>query len=319
MKNHPYICMMKQSIEYIAFLVVSLLLVSCYTATESTPRIKVDKDIIRRITAEEAVMDNNFVEHGCHTWLTGKTFTSVDSRLSPVLRPEDNDVSDEVDMMGKNFVYCGFREDNIYGNKDVVYLLFDCEGSKYSYYTGKSMQEIETTNYQPLIPSLVDMDVVAMARSLFVGKTLYIKSNRWYNPQGELMQGRQLVSVRVTGVEPGNNVLPLAISYVDERDVQAQVYITTKSSSQTQMLTFDRLFSYDDPRLQHPDISDEVWKAITEARLMQGMTKVECRLAIGTPSEVKKIPTYSGLKEQWLYNSGAYLFFSDGVLEEFRQ
>ncbi len=298
---------------------MSCLAMSCYTATESTPRIKIDKDIIRHTSAEELVMDNNFVEQGCHSWITGKTFVSVDSRLSPVLRPEESNGQNDADLLGKTFVYRGYREDNIYGNKAVVYLLFECEGRYYSYYTGKSMQEIETSNYQPLIPSLVDMDIVALARSLFVGKKLYIKTNRWYTLQGELMQGRQLVPVTVIAVEPGNNVLPLAIQYVDERGVQAQVYITTKSSSQTQMFSFDRLFAYDNPRQQHPDITDEMWQAITEARLLQGMTKVECRLSIGTPSEVKKIPTYSGLKEQWLYNSGAYLFFSDGLLEEFRQ
>ena len=223
------------------------------------------------------------------------------------------------DMYGKVFIYQGYREDNIYGNKALVYLLFDCEGRTYSYYTGKSMQEIEAGNYQPLIPSLVDMDVVALARSLFVGKQLYIKTNRWYDSAGELLMGRQLVPVVVRAVEPGNNVLPLAILFEDERGVEAQVYITTKSSTQTQMLSFDRLFAYDNPRSQYPDITNDVWQAITEARLLAGMTKTECRLSLGMPAEVKKIPTYSGLKEQWLYNSGVYLFFSDGILEEFRQ
>ena len=295
------------------------LVVSCYTATESTPRIKVDKEILHNPTAEELVMDNNFVEQGCHKWLVGKTFVSVDSKLSPVLRPDTANTLDYADMYGKTFVYKGYREENIYGNKAIVYLLFDCDGAIYSYYTGKSMQEIEDGNFRPLIPSLVDMDEVALARSLFVGKQLYIKSNRWYNVDGELLQGRQFVPVVVSAVEPGNNVLPLAIRFVDERGVLAQVFITTRSSTQTQMLSFDRLFTYENPRLQYDDIKDEVWLAITEARLMQGMTKTECRLSIGIPAEIKKIPTYSGLKEQWLYNSGAYLFFSDGLLEEFRQ
>ena len=49
-----------------------------------------------------------------------------------------------------------------------------------------------------------------------------------------------------------------------------------------------------------------------------GMTKAECKLSLGNPDEVKKIPTYSGLREQWIYNSGAYLFFVDGLLTEYR-
>ena len=49
------------------------------------------------------------------------------------------------------------------------------------------------------------------------------------------------------------------------------------------------------------------------------MTKEECRLSLGRPNEVKRIPTYEGLKEQWFYNTGAYLFFEDGLLTSFRQ
>lgn len=310
---------MKRIVVYIYILMSLCFIVSCYTATESTPRIKVDKDIIRNTSAEELLMDNNFIEQGCHTWSVGKAFTSVHSNLSPVLRPEGNDVQEIGDMYGKTFVYRGYREDNIYGDKAVVYLLFECDKNIYSYYTGKSMQEIEATNYMPLIPSLIDMDDVARARSLFVGKQLYIKTNRWYNAQGDLFVGRQLVPITVTAVEPGNEVLPLAIYFEDERAVQGHVYITTKSSTQTQMLSFDRLFAFDNPRLQYPDVTEEVWQAITESQLLYGMTKDECRLSIGLPAEIKKIPTYSGLKEQWLYNSGVYLFFSDGRLEEFRQ
>ena len=48
------------------------------------------------------------------------------------------------------------------------------------------------------------------------------------------------------------------------------------------------------------------------------MTKAECKLSLGNPNEVKKIPTYSGLREQWIYNSGAYLYFVDGLLSEYR-
>ena len=222
-------------------------------------------------------------------------------------------------LLGKIFTYKGDREENIFGDKAVVYLLFECDGNTYSYYTGKTIGEIENTDYLPLIPSLVDMDDVAMARSLFVGKQLYILTNHWYNRQGEVIDGRHLVAVNITDVEPGNNVLPLAIHFIDKRGIEAQVYITTKSSTHTQMLSFDRLFRYKNPRDAHSDISDEVWQAITESRLLKGMTKNECRLSIGLPAEVNKIPTYNGLKEQWLYNSGAYLFFSDGILEEFRQ
>lgn len=302
-----------------ALLALSTLATSCYTATESTPRIKVDKEEVYMPTIEELVIDNNFSHKGCHTWLVGKAFTSIEDALSPMLRPEGNAPLYNSGLMGKTFFYKGYKEENIFGNKALVYLLYECNGHTYSYYTGKSIKEIEESEYTPLIPSLIDMDDVAMARSLFVGKQLYILTNHWYNLQGEVIQGRHLIAVDIKAVEPGNSVLPLAIHFTDDRGIEAKVFITTKSSTHTQMLTFDRLFTYQNPRDTHSEITDEVWQAITENRLLLGMTKNECRLSIGVPAEVNKIPTYNGVKEQWLYNSGAYLFFNDGVLEEFRQ
>lgn len=307
--------------RYITYCLYALLLLlcSCYTATESVPTIK-EKDIpAHKPTPEELIMENNFVQQGCHTWSEGKAFISIEDRLSPVLRPEGNYGLIEGNMLGKTFFYRGYRVENTYGDKDMVYLLYECDGNLYSYYTGKSLQEIIDMNYLPLLPSLIDADDVALARSLFAGKQLYILTDQWYDEGGELISGRHYVPVTVTEVQPGKSALPLALCFADDRGTQARVYISTKSSQKTQMLSFDRLFSYQNPRNEYPDISDEVWNAITEGRLIKGMTKTECRLSIGMPAESKKIPTYSGLKEQWLYNTGAYLFFSDGILEEFRQ
>lgn len=316
--NFVFDSLMRRFTLYILLIVVAVLS-SCYTATESTPRIQVDDMTARAPKAEELVIDTNFVDRGCHTWQVGKVFISIEESLSPMLRPEGSVSIIDEGLMNKQFVYKGFREDNIYGDKPVVYLLFDCEGTTYSYYTGKSIEEIEAMNYLPLIPSLVDLDAVNLAHRLFVGKELYILTNQWYNLDGELINGRHLVPVTITDVRAGNSVLPLSMVFADERGIEAQVYISTKSSMSTQMLSFDRLFAYHNPRNDYPEITDEVWRAITEGRLLKGMTKQECRLSIGLPAEVKKVGTYNGMKEQWLFNTGAYLFFSDGLLEEFRQ
>ncbi len=320
MENHLYICSMKRSCVLILCAVLWSMMTACYTATESTPRIKAEKEELRTPTPEEMVMEYNFVEKGCHTWQEGKTFISIEDALSPMLRPvAGGAIKYESGLMGKQFVYRGYMEENLYGNKEVIYLVYECEGNSFLYNTGKSLTEIQDLNYTPLIPSLIDMDNVAMARSLFVGKQLYILTEYWYNAIGDVIEGRHLIPVEITAVEPGTSVLPLAIHFVDDRGVEAQVYISTKSSSSTQLLSFDRLFSYENPRLKYQHITDAVWNAITEGRLIKGMTKQECRLSVGLPSEINKIPTYSGVKEQWMYNNGAYLFFSDGMLEEFRQ
>lgn len=308
-----------RNLSHILSYMLLLLLYSCYTATESTPRIgeaevgKIEK------TEEEQVMEKHFAQQGCHTWLPGKRFAYVDDALSPVLRPEKGALLVDAGLRGKTFTYEGYREENLYGDKALVTLVFRCDSLLYDYATGKTMAEITASGYVPLIPSFVDMDYVGTAGSLFVGKKLYILTNLWYDANGELFAGRKFVPVTVTSVDPGNNVLPLALAFTDERGVTGRVFMSVKSSAHTQMLTFDRLFSYGNPRDAHKEITDDVWTAITHARLLKGMTKEECKLAIGLPAEVRKIPTYSGLKEQWIYNTGAYLLFSDGVLDSFRQ
>ena len=299
-----------------AFLVM---LSSCYTATESTP--KIDDAVVEKIEKgeEELIMENNFVKHGCQSWLPGKSFAYVDESLSPVLRPEENASLSTTGLKGKTFVYEGYREENLYGNKKLVTLVFRCDSAIYTYATGKSIDEIAAMEYTPLIPSFVDWDDVATARDLFLGKRLYILTNQWYDEDNQLFTSRKLIPVTVTAVSPGNSVLPLALSFVDEQGNKGKVFMSVKSSSYTQILTFDRLFSFTDPRAKYESISDEVWDAITRGKVITGMTKEECRLALGLPSEVVKIPTYSGLKEQWIYNTGTYLLFSDGLLSAFRQ
>lgn len=299
-----------------AFLVM---LSSCYTATESTP--KIEDAVVDKIEKgeEELIMENNFVKHGCQSWLPGKSFAYVDESLSPVLRPEENASLSTTGLKGKTFVYEGYREENLYGNKKLVTLVFRCDSAIYTYATGKSIDEIAAMEYTPLIPSFVDWDDVATARDLFLGKRLYILTNQWYDEDNQLFTSRKLIPVTVTAVSPGNSVLPLALSFVDEQGNTGKVFMSVKSSSYTQILTFDRLFSFTDPRAKYESISDEAWNAITRGKVITGMTKEECRLALGLPSEVVKIPTYSGLKEQWIYNTGTYLLFSDGLLSAFRQ
>lgn len=310
---------MRKILIQLLLYVSMIMLASCYTATESTP--KIDDTVLKNIekSEEELIMENNFVKRGCQTWLPGKAFAYVDDGLSPVLRPEENASLSAKGLKGKTFLYEGYREENLYGNKSLVTLVFRCDSSIYTYSTGKSMDEIAAMEYTPLIPSFVDWDEVATARGLFLGKQLYILTDQWYDERDKLFTSRKLVPVTVTAVLPGNSVLPLAISFVDEQGNQGKVFMSVKSSSYTQILTFDRLFSFSDHRAKYPNISDEVWDAITRGNVVVGMTKEECRLALGLPSEVVKIPTYSGLKEQWIYNTGTYLLFSDGLLDAFRQ
>ncbi len=49
-------------------------------------------------------------------------------------------------------------------------------------------------------------------------------------------------------------------------------------------------------------------------RVSEGMTRDECRLALGVPDEIKRMPAYEGMREIWTYAEGRRLVFSDGLL-----
>ena len=74
-----------------------------------------------------------------------------------------------------------------------------------------------------------------------------------------------------------------------------------------------------DPHLLYPTITDKNWELITLSRVVEGMTKEECRLALGSPKRINQNPDQSGMREYWYYDGGSYLYFVDGLLSQFRR
>ena len=151
-------------------------------------------------------------------------------------------------MKGKIFTYVGSIEESPFGGDDKVVLLFDCEGHKFRYETGKTREEIGRLKYTPLIPPFIDIDDLNMARSLLKDRVLYIKTPMWYNEKSEAIEGRKLIPVRVVDIRPGNNVLPVEVWFEDDKGNQAGVFMSLLSSSRSQYITFDRLLSFETPR-----------------------------------------------------------------------
>ena len=48
------------------------------------------------------------------------------------------------------------------------------------------------------------------------------------------------------------------------------------------------------------------------------MTRDQCRMAIGSPAEVKRRTDNNYLIEIWTYENGHYLMFKDGILSAYR-
>jgi hypothetical protein len=67
----------------------------------------------------------------------------------------------------------------------------------------------------------------------------------------------------------------------------------------------------------HPDLQENVRKAILEGRIIIGMTKEQVRAACGTPMNRKKGENDSGNSEIWFYGYGEEaIHFSDSVVVE---
>lgn len=78
------------------------------------------------------------------------------------------------------------------------------------------------------------------------------------------------------------------------------------------------LFSITDPRRANSDIYPDIWDLITRGSVTEGMTRRECRLALGNPESIETREFYGFTRETWSYGNGAFLTFDDGILKTFR-
>lgn len=272
-------------------------------------------------SAEFRFMKMNFSPENCTRWKPGRLFVYVPEKLNILFRPFNPQAADTVgSYAGKVFRFEGIAEETIFGDKYDANLIFESGGLKYRYETGKTYAQISGPSYVPLMPGMIPLDETEKADSLLAGRILYIRTSNWYNAAGEKIAGMKLVPVRVERVAPGNEVYPERIFFTGPDGTEASVFTSLSPVSMAgQSISFDRLFRFENPRLQYKNITDDVWEAITRGKVKKGMTKEECRLSLGRPNDATEIPTYGGLKEQWFYQSGIYLFFEDGRLTEFRQ
>lgn len=300
-------------LRFILFLVFVLVASSSFYMADARRK---DSDRIET-TPEEAFLDRNFKEKSLKEWNSGREFVCVTHEL-PVLLGINELSSPEGDFMGKIFTYRLLNEENGWNGSETS-IVFECEGREYEYKVRKSAEEMLAGNFRPLLPELVPLDYMAEADSLLRGRMLYIRSASWIDSAGVDMKGRKYVPVVVKGVEPGDKILPLRIVFTDGRGVTASILTTMyRNAISSQYTSFDKLFYFTDLRENYPDISDDVWEAITRVELLPGMTKNEAMISVGYPDNVRKIPDNAGLREYWFYNNGIYIVFQDGLLVEYR-
>ena len=305
----------------IALAMAVLFMSSCGTGIEVTEHVT-DKDVQRVIgkgDKQEATITLKAYADSMAGWNQGKRFWVADDRVKQMLLFTGSDI-DTLQLVGHILRFDEWNKSDLYNNdsRNVdIFLKDESTGQRLLYRYGKP---VTTKRSSVTLPMLIDMDMVNHVAQQVEGKDFFIRTPIWYDCRSEqMMDGRHFIKVHIDSVLPGNAVLPLRVMFstVDTHE-RAMVWMSDQSSTMHGR-DFDALFTSSDPRLSYPEISDENWKRITCGEVVEGMSKIECQLSLGSPKRISEIPDQAGLREYWYYDGGSYLYFVDGLLRQFRK
>ena len=249
-------------------------------------------------------------------WNIGKQWLVADNKISLIF---SSPTSDADSIAGTIITYCGRKDvPTVTGDEAVELLFHGNEGQIFTYSTG--IKSSEMLNRSQLdIPFAIELRPIEIADSLMRGNTYYITTPIWYDVNGNTKQGLRHVAVKIKAVTPGNDIHPLKVAFSHDSDSTIHYVMMTYGNNRAATRNFDKLFSFTDPRLQYEQIKDDTWQLITHSQVAEGMTRDECRLALGAPSSIYRGATQAAHIERWAYDDGIYLIFEDGILTRFRK
>lgn len=309
-------------------LALLLLTSACFTGVEGTPRINADDVRKQRAagTSAEALFLADVSPQPPSQWAPGKPFFVVNDRISLIF----TSASDRTDgLKGHTIHFEGFTPAMSLMGDDTSEAVFRSDDGRRLYYriAGLSAARLDTLSVLA-VPFTVDPAQVAHADSAMRGAHYFIRTPMWYRPDTRTAtEGLRHVEVTVDSVGAGDENFPAAVYFtVTDPALQAKVcpdggnrmVYMSFGHSRSATRNFDVLFSFTDPRKKYPAIKDDVWALITTSKVREGMTRDECRLALGAPPSLERIPTTAGMAERWRYTDGVFLIFEDGFLTRFR-
>lgn len=288
-----------------------------FTGVESTKRIteKEVQQAIGEIERRQPGITLQPFNDSVPAWRVGKQFYVTDDNLRLILADAETDT---VHLARQRLTYDGYEQGSVLDNRATLTLLFKAQsGHVYRYRTGKTLQQF-TRSFA--VPLLIDLDMVAHVDSQLRGQQLWVKTAIWYDLGTEdIRRGRQFIKVRIDSVVPGNKVFPLAVCFTALDGGESAFMWMSDPNAVMPGRDFDSLFALRDPHENYPEISQNTWLLIQGGNLAVGMNKEECRLAVGPPKRISQLPNQAGLREYWYYDGGSYLYFVDGLLNQFRK
>lgn len=301
---------------FITLSLLSIALHSCFTGVEYTPKVS-ERDVRREniTSTPEDTFLANVADSPLREWKPGKRFFVTDNKIRLIFgataSPYDS-------LGGKVISFVDVREAPSIVGTSVTDLTFAADdGRRFVYRINRPLSAVmsqESLN----VPFTIQESLVNQADSLMRGKKFYVMTRTWRDDSDNSVSGRQFVEVNIDSVTPGNDIYPIKVSFTDLLGTSARIFLHPGPRGHTPR-SFPALFSFSDPRLKYPSVTDAVWENIINGRVAIDMTREECRLALGMPREVDRGADNSFLREVWLYENGIYLVFEDGLLKRYRR
>lgn len=292
----------------------ALALSSCFTGIESTPRITGDDVRHAGVTlTDEQRLGIAVTSQPPSHWVAGKQWIVRDNRIAIIFNPPATDtlLNDTLALVALN------RVPTIMGDT-AVELMLSSRGRVFNYPTGVSARDLASRRSLE-IPFAVELSPIAQVDSLLRGNTYYIKTPQWTDAAGSQYSGLRHIPVTVTRVEAGTVMRPLRVWFVRAGDSTEYSVLLTYGEGITSTRNFDYVFSFTNPRNEYPSITDATWDNIIHSQVAVGMSRDECRLALGAPTRLQRGLTTAAQVEHWSYDDGTYLIFEDGVLTRYRK
>lgn len=306
-------------LSWILCLLMLPALTACFTGVEGTKKIALsrkDKTLVRLTPEDEFLEPMHTVPLG--EWKPGKQFMAADNRTLLVFDPEGLPTDpDSFPLKGKTLTYRATEPRRMPDGSDMAVLLFECDGIPLRYPTGKNLAEAPSQLTSDQLPLLIDLDLVAKADSLLRGKMMWTRSPLWYGADGSRVTGLKFVPVTVSAVTPGSLEFPLRVEFTDARG-NAAALMMNFGFRKNESRAFPKIFSLSSPRDRYPAVSDSHWDLICRSKVTTGMTKAECKLALGNPGDAVSGRDYTQTLDLWQYPDGTVLWFEDGLLARFK-
>lgn len=308
---------MKRIYRVVLLSFLTLVLPSCFTGIESTPKITTTDVKRQQVNASE---EDKFLSgvnpRRISEWKKGKRFYVTDDKIVLALEPSQNPPK-----TGDFIYFDSYRPVmSLTGTEDTEIVFVGKSGEEVVYRIAASPSELDNRS-NVYIPFTIDMDLVDETSKLMLGKRLYLKSPVRYDMNGNSYNGIKFVPVTITEVMPGNVVYQVMVQFKVEGEEpveNAYLYLNVGDAGKSTR-NFSSLFYFDDPHLKYPLITDDNWAKIQRGLVVPYMTREECKLSLGAPASVNRRNVISSIQELWSYPNGNYLIFEDGILKSVRR